>query len=61
MDYAGVDIIRDRDGRLQILEVNSIPAWKGLQGVCEKDIAQMMVDDLIARRLPVVRSLEAVC
>ena len=61
MDYAGVDIIRDRDGRLQILEVNSIPAWKGLQGVCETDIAQMMVDDLIARRLPVVRSLEAVC
>lgn len=61
MDYAGVDIIRDRDGRLQILEVNSIPAWKGLQGVSEKDIAQAMVDDLIARRLHGTRSLEAVC
>lgn len=61
MDYAGIDVIRDREGRLQILEVNSIPAWKGLQGVCETDIAQAMVDDLVARRMLGARSLEAVC
>ena len=33
MDYAGVDLIRDRDGHLQVIEVNGIPAWKGLQSV----------------------------
>lgn len=61
MDYAGVDIICDQQGRLQVLEVNSIPAWKGLQAVCQIDIAQAMVDDLIDRRMPSSQSLEAVC
>lgn len=61
MDYAGVDIIRGEDGRLQVLEVNSIPAWKGLQGVCRIDIAQALVDDLVDRRLRVKTTLEAVC
>jgi tetrahydromethanopterin:alpha-L-glutamate ligase len=57
MDYAGVDVLRDRDGRLQVLEVNGIPAWKGLQGVSEIDLAQRLADDFVARRL--VRPLEA--
>lgn len=61
MDYAGVDIIRDDENRLQVLEVNSIPAWKGLQAVCGLDIAQAMVDDLLDRRLRSDRALEAVC
>ena len=30
-DHAGVDLIVDRDGGLQVLEVNSMPAWQGLQ------------------------------
>jgi tetrahydromethanopterin:alpha-L-glutamate ligase len=38
-DYAGVDLIEDRAGRLLVLEVNSMPAWQGLQGVAEVDIA----------------------
>lgn len=29
-DYAGVDLIRARDGTLHTLEVNSMPAWGGL-------------------------------
>lgn len=49
MDYCGVDIIRDRHGRLHVLEVNSIPAWKGLQGVVESDISQLLVDDFLAK------------
>jgi RimK family alpha-L-glutamate ligase len=61
MDYAGVDIIRDELDRLQVLEVNSIPAWKGLQAVCPIDIAQAMVDDLVDRRMRSGKSLEAVC
>jgi len=49
IDYCGVDIIRDRQGRLWVLEVNSIPAWKGLQGVVEGDIARALVDDFLDR------------
>lgn len=48
VDYCGVDIIRDSDGKLYVLEVNSIPAWKGLQGVAGFDIAQVLVDDFMA-------------
>lgn len=61
MDYAGVNIIRDDANRLQVIEVNSIPAWKGLQAVSTTDIAQAMVDDLLDRRMRSGRSLEAVC
>ena len=49
IDYCGVDIIRDRQGRLFVLEVNSIPAWKGLQGVVGTDIAQVLVDDFLGK------------
>lgn len=49
IDYCGVDIIRDREGQLFVLEVNSIPAWKGLQGVVEMDIAQALVDDFLGK------------
>ena len=51
MDYAGVDIMRDAKGRLSVIEVNSIPAWKGLQGVTRANIAQVLVQDFLARRL----------
>ncbi len=51
MDYAGVDLIRDRDGRLTVIEVNSIPAWRGLQSVVAEDIAGMLAADLIARHV----------
>jgi RimK family alpha-L-glutamate ligase len=50
--YAGVDLIRDQDGRFLVLEVNSVPAWKGLQGVTDVDIAQTIVDDLLRRLAP---------
>ena len=46
-DYAGVDIVRDRDGRFLVLEVNSVPAWKGLQSVTDFDVAQAIVDDFL--------------
>jgi len=51
MDYAGVDLIRDRDGRLQVIEVNGIPAWKGLQSVTRDSIARMLVNDFVDRHL----------
>jgi tetrahydromethanopterin:alpha-L-glutamate ligase len=37
--YAGVDLIESEDGVLMVLEVNSMPAWKGLQSVTDIDIA----------------------
>ncbi len=30
-DYAGVDLLRDADGRWLVTEVNGIPAWQGLE------------------------------
>lgn len=51
MDYAGVDIIAIEDGSFSIIEVNSVPAWKGLQSVCAVDVAACLVADLTDRHL----------
>jgi RimK family alpha-L-glutamate ligase len=52
-DFAGVDIIYDSDGRPTILEVNSMPAWSGLQQTTSLDIAAALAaglaEDLAAR------------
>jgi RimK family alpha-L-glutamate ligase len=47
LDYAGVDILRDLAGRYWVVEVNGIPAWKGLQGTCERSIARALVEDFL--------------
>jgi tetrahydromethanopterin:alpha-L-glutamate ligase len=47
-DYAGVDLIRQPDGKLLVLEVNSNPAWRGLQSVCDIDIATALAQDFMA-------------
>ncbi len=49
MAYAGVDILRDRHGVCWVVEVNGIPAWRGLQEVCQVDLAAALVDDFVAR------------
>lgn len=48
-DHAGVDLIEDEHGRLQILEVNSMPAWQGLQSVCAVDVAAKLAAFLAGR------------
>ena len=50
-DYAGIDLIRCEDGELAVLEVNSIPAWQGLQRVTPFDIASALAQDLAVRVL----------
>jgi RimK family alpha-L-glutamate ligase len=50
-DHAGVDLVRDREGRLLVLEVNGIPGWKGLQGVTPIDLADRVADDFLSRRV----------
>ncbi|HUF36734.1 MAG TPA: RimK family alpha-L-glutamate ligase [Gemmatimonadales bacterium] len=50
-DHAGVDLVRDGAGRLQVLEVNGIPAWRGLQGTTTVDIAGRVAADFLTRRM----------
>jgi tetrahydromethanopterin:alpha-L-glutamate ligase len=47
--YCGVDVIRDKNDKIFVLEVNSIPAWRGLQSVTETNIAQVLVDDFLSK------------
>ena len=49
IDYCGVDIIQAANGEYYVLEVNSIPAWKGLQSVTELNVAQLLVDDFLTK------------
>lgn len=51
-DYAGVDIIQARDGRFFVLEVNSMPAWNGLQRVARVRISDHLVDAFLDAALP---------
>jgi tetrahydromethanopterin:alpha-L-glutamate ligase len=46
--YAGVDVLVDREGRPWVLEVNSMPGWKGLQRVAPASIAGHIVAGLLA-------------
>lgn len=53
MDYAGIDILPAAGAQpLQVLEVNGVAAWQGLQRVTPFNIAGALVDDLLDRRLP---------
>jgi tetrahydromethanopterin:alpha-L-glutamate ligase len=47
-DFAGVDLICGADGRPTVLEVNSMPAWSGLQKVTPINIASALAADLMA-------------
>jgi RimK family alpha-L-glutamate ligase len=47
-EFAGVDLIRGGDDRVSVLEVNSMPGWRGLQSVTEVPIADILARDLVA-------------
>ncbi len=49
IDYCGVDIIQAAGGDYYVLEVNSIPAWRGLQSVTDFNIADVIVDDFLRK------------
>jgi tetrahydromethanopterin:alpha-L-glutamate ligase len=46
-DFAGVDILYGVDGPT-VLEVNSMPAWSGLQKVTPVDVAAVLAGDVVA-------------
>ena len=59
-DFAGVDMVYDQDARLSVLEVNSMPAWSGLQQTTSIDIAATLASDLVASlRLQVQRNVSS--
>ena len=47
IDYAGIDLITDTSGALRVIEVNSIPAWQGLQKVTDFNIASRLTADML--------------
>lgn len=48
-DYAGVDLIRHANGQFTVLEVNSVPAWKGLHQATNIDVAGRIAQALYKR------------
>jgi tetrahydromethanopterin:alpha-L-glutamate ligase len=46
-DFAGVDMLYGADHQPTVLEINSMPAWSGLQKVTAPNIADMLVSALI--------------
>ena len=50
-DYAGVDLLPSRDGRVFVLEVNGIPGWEGLQRATGLDVAGALAAHVESRVL----------
>jgi glutathione synthase/RimK-type ligase-like ATP-grasp enzyme len=60
MDYAGVDLMpAAASGDVQVIEVNGVAAWRGLQRVTGFNIARAIVDDLLDRKLGACGDTEA--
>jgi RimK family alpha-L-glutamate ligase len=55
-DYAGVDLIRQQDGSYTVLEVNSVPAWKGLYQATGINAATYLAQAL-AKRITTPRTM----
>ena len=47
LDYAGVDLMRVEDGRTYVIEINSIPGWRGLQKTTGQSIAARIIDHVL--------------
>lgn len=51
-DFAGIDIVPAADGSLLVLEVNSMPAWTGLQSVVPVRIAECIAAAMTSHVMP---------
>lgn len=54
--YAGVDLLRDRDGEWWVTEVNGIPAWQGLQRASGIDVTALLTAAFLRRLEPGLRA-----
>ncbi len=50
LDYAGVDLMKAEDGGTYVLEINSIPGWRGLQKTTDLNIAGHIIDHVLEFR-----------
>jgi len=46
-DYAGVDLLPAEDGKTYVLEVNSIPGWRGLRKTVSFNVADRIIAHLV--------------
>jgi len=44
LDYAGVDLMIAEDGKTYVVEINSIPGWRGLQKITSLKIAESIIN-----------------
>jgi RimK family alpha-L-glutamate ligase len=49
LDYAGVDLIESEGGGIYIVEINSIPGWRGLQKISGANIAEQIIDYVLKK------------
>jgi RimK family alpha-L-glutamate ligase len=49
LDYAGVDLMPAEDGRTYVIEINSIPGWRGLQKITNVNIPGRIVDHVLGK------------
>jgi len=60
MDYAGIDLMPCAAPLgIQVIEVNGVAAWQGLQRVTGFNIARAIVDDLLDRKVAQARQVHA--
>ena len=48
LEYSGVDLIQDKQGKYWITEVNSVPAWKGLQQTTAVNLSDVIIEKFLA-------------
>ncbi|SCW79158.1 alpha-L-glutamate ligase, RimK family [Rhizobium mongolense subsp. loessense] len=58
-DFAGIDIVQGCEGNLLVLEVNSMPAWTGLQSVVPVRVADCIAQAMVALLTPDVKERPA--
>jgi len=46
-EYAGVDLLPAEDGQMYVLEVNSIPGWRGLRKTTSQNVADLVVEHVL--------------
>jgi RimK family alpha-L-glutamate ligase len=49
LDYAGVDLLPAENGRTYVIEINSIPGWRGLQKTTSLNIPELIIDCVLEK------------